>query len=210
MLTLLAGAFAVHAQGTVSLANYGVLSPYIYAYYRTGNTTVSLGGTSVGPTPTIANYSLQVHNGNDWTVELYGAVGANVPSWSLLPLGATATLANGINDTVPGTWASTAYAEVPGTVAGSIATVQLFLWYNEGGAITSYAQALADGVPILNSSAANVILGGPSSSGPPSTPASLPSAALGDLVDSVPEPDTFALSAIAGGVTLLRYFLRRR
>jgi hypothetical protein len=38
VLALLAGAFAVQSQGTVSFANYAVLSPYIY---------VSLGTTSV-------------------------------------------------------------------------------------------------------------------------------------------------------------------
>ncbi len=210
VLSLLGGAFAVHAQGTVSLANYGALSPYIYAsYYAIGGVTEYLGGSSVGPAATLGDYAAEVQNGNDWTVELYGTV-AN--ALNLEPLGVTATLANGISDPVAGTWATTAYAQVPGTIgAGSIATVQLYLWYNDGGVITSYPQALADGVPTAVSAIANVVLGGPSESGPPVTATSLPSLALGNLtIEPIPEPPTFALSAIVGGLTLLRYSLRRR
>ena len=172
VLALLAGAYAVHAQGTVSFANYLTANTYIYVSFRlfTGASQL-LGGSTAGPAPTASNYASLVGNGNDWSIELYGAAGANDPRESLSPLGSIATFANGVNDAIPGTWRSLAVLDIPGTtLAGQIATVQLYAWYNEGGAITSYAQAVADGVPVGFSSAANVAVGGPNSSGPPSAP----------------------------------------
>ncbi len=130
-LTLLAGASAVYAQGTVSMANYGVLSPYLYVTYKAG---VYLGGSSTGPAPTMNNFAAEVGNGNDWSVQLYAAPGLNDPQATLLPVAGT-IVTLGTTPTTAGVWASTAIATLPGTTGGSTgtATLQLYAWYNDGG-----------------------------------------------------------------------------
>jgi len=210
-LALLAGAFAVHAQGTLSFANYGSgESSYVYVYYKpsvTSPTSTALGGSAAGVTPTLSNYGSLVGNGTDWTIALYGAPGGgdSANALSLLP-GATTTFANGTGDPTAGTWFSQAIIGVPGTAGnGSVATIQLYAWYNEGGLITSYAQALADNVPTGFSGTANITLGGP-----PATPANLPLGALGDfnVIAPTPEPSTIALGVIGASTFLMR--LRRK
>lgn len=208
-LALLAGAYAVHAQGTVSFANYGT-STYLYVSYKplTGP-AVALGGSTTG-TPTLGNYASVTGDGNTWSVELYGAAGGNLLSSALAPLGTISTFANGVNDATAGTWYSSAVINVPGTtLAGTVATVQLYAWYNDGGAITSYAMAAAEGLPVGSSVPANVTLGGPNASGPPSTAGALPIPALGNFdVSPTPEPSTIALGVIGASAFLMR--LRRK
>ncbi len=209
VLTLLAGACAVHAQGTVSLANYLALSSYINVSYKA--TAAGLGGSSTGPTPTLQNFASEVGNGNNWTVALYGAAGAGDASSTLLPLGISSTFANGVSDGVAGTWYTGVSAAVPGTVEGGQATVQLYAWYNGGGVLTTYAAALAAGVPTGESATATIAsLGGtPVGGGTPVVPASLP-ATLGNftVTTSVPEPSTIALGVMGASAFLMR--LRRK
>jgi hypothetical protein len=215
MLALLAGAYVVHAQGYVSFANYAVANTYLYVGFKVSTTTHLLGGSNVGPAPTMGNYAAEIQNGNDWSVELYGAAGAGLPSSELVPLGSSATFANGVNDKVAGTWASSAAIYIPGTsTASPVATVQLYAWYNDGGAITSIAQAFADGVPVGESSLANVTV-----TFLPYQPAELPFAALAyddgfdgfDFFTSptlTPEPSTIWLGVL--GATALVMRLRRK
>ncbi len=204
-LTLLAGASAVYAQGTISMANYGVLNTYLYVSYKAaGVAAVELGGSAVGPAATTSNYNLETANGNDWSVQLYAAPGLNATT--LLPVaGSTVTLATA--PTQIGTWASTVIASIPGTTGGSTgtATLELYAWYNAGGAITSYATALADGVPTGTSAIATITgLGG---GNPPATAPSLPEG-LGNIVVAVPEPSTIALGVMGASAFLMR--LRRK
>jgi len=222
MLTLLAGAVAVHAQGTVSMANYLALTPYIYVSYKApGGQLTALGGTGTGPTPTMGNYATSgiLANGNDWTVQLYAAPGANDPASALMPIfqalsGPSSTLpASSTFETsgTPGAWNSGAVGVIPGVAGnGSSATMQLAAWYNDGGLITTLAAAEADGVPWGLSSVANVITGGPAVAGlstTPGTAAALP--AVGNFtVQATPEPSTIALGVIGASTFLMR--LRRK
>jgi hypothetical protein len=216
MLALLAGAYAVHAQGTISFANYGTGTlTYLYIGYKpnaTSPSSVDLGGSSTGPVAGPGNATAVTGNGLDWTVALYGAAGSGDASSTLSQLpGASTSLANGATDGTAGTWFSDAVITVPGTTGnGSPATVQLFAWYNEGGLITTYAQALADGLPIGASNPANVTLGGPQVGLPPTFPTVLPLAALGNfnVIGQVPEPSTIALGVIGASTFLMR--LRRK
>jgi hypothetical protein len=79
VVSLLAGAFVAHSQGTVSFANYLALSTYIY---------VSLGSTKLGgsSTTTTGNPTTDAGNGSDWTVALYGAMGSGVAASGLSQL----------------------------------------------------------------------------------------------------------------------------
>jgi len=197
-LTLLAGASAVYAQGTISMANYGVLSPYLYVSYKTAGDYIG-GGT--GPAPTPGNYASEVGNGADWTVQLYAAPGLNATSLSAVP-GATVTLESGAF--TAGTWASTLIATLPGTTGGSTgtATLELYAWYNAGGTITSYAAAQADNVPTGTSAIADITgLGGGS---PPATAPELPESLGNIIVSPTPEPGTIALGVMGASAFLMR------
>jgi hypothetical protein len=206
-MSLLAGAFVAHGQGAVSLGNYGDLTPYIYVAFKAtpSSTAIDLGGNGTGaPAPTLSNYALETGNGADWTVALYGTLGSSQPtgSLSLIP-GMSTTFETGTGtDSTAGTWFSEINGSFSSAPNGTIATVQLFAWYNDGGTITSYATAMADGVPAGYSAPGNVSLGAP-----PGPPASIP--ALGNFnVTTTPEPSTIALGVIGASTFLLR--LRRK
>jgi hypothetical protein len=208
-LALLAGATVTYGQGAVSLGNFSALNTYIYVSYKA--TSVALGGTGSGdPAASMSNYAQQVNNGADWTVALYGASGAGLPSSSLSALpGETATFADGLSgsghNNVAGTWLSTAVYTLTPSTSPTTMTVQLYAWYNDGGTITSYSQALADNVPVGSSAPANVVL-----NFPPNSPASLPAAGLGNftVTTTVPEPSTIALGVMGASAFLMR--LRRK
>ncbi len=229
MLALLAGAYVVQAQGTVSLGNYLQLNNYIYVSYKPAagaamliaGSPVLLGGSNTGPPPTLQNYAAETGNGNDWTVQLYGAPGYNDPQSSMVPLNntlsgpgasipASSTFANstggGNGDYLPGTWRTQMYGTISGTTgAGSQASVQLAAWYNDGGFITSYAQALALGVPAGRSAIVNTTTGGPDQilHGAVDPPTQLP-CIPNFTVDEVPEPGAIALGLIGASAFLMR------
>jgi len=208
---LLAGAYVAHSQGSVKFGNYGA-STYIYVSYKpaTGSAT-PIGGANTGPAPTAANYGTAgvIADGNDWSVALYGAVGANLSAVSLGPLSTSsaapvvATFANGVSDRVAGTWTSSLNAAFSGAPNGTVATIEIVAWYSGTG--DTFAQAQTAGLPWGESATANVTLGAP-----PGTPAILPATALGNfnVSSSVPEPSTIALGVIGASAFLMR--LRRK
>ena len=206
-LALLAGASVVYGQGSLSFGNYGAAATYLYVGLKSGASSIPLGGSgSTSPTPTLSNYALETGNGSAWTVALYGAIGAGVPSANLSPLaGETSTFELGVAgvDNLPGTWASTAIYTFTPTTSPTTVTLQLYAWYNDGGALTSYASAFAAGVPTGFSAEANLSL-----AFPPATPAGLPGALGNFTVGNVPEPSTVALGVIGASTFLMR--LRRK
>jgi len=209
-VALLAGAFVAHSQGTVSFGNYAFLSTYVYVSLKSGSTTTPLNGSS---TVTTGVPATDVVNGNDWTVALYGAPGSGDAASTLVQLdtaGGTPVTANfaGIPAPSAGEWASSEIASVPSTGNGSPATVQLYAWYNDNGKYTTYALALAAGVPTGFSTTGNVTLGAP-----PGTPASLPTGTGANQIGSfllsggtitTPEPSTIALGIMGASAFLLR------
>jgi hypothetical protein len=197
----MAGAYVAHGQGSVSFGNYAVLGTYLYVTLN----GAKLGGAGTGdPSPTLSNWALQENKGADWTVSLYGSLGAGQPASQMSPLGVTATVENGVGAGAgsPGTWYSSGVAEFSSAPNGTVATLQVYAWYNDGGMITSYASAVTDGVPTGVSSLANVTL-----AGPPASPANLPEG-LGNVVIAVPEPSTIALGIVGASTFLMR--LRRK
>jgi hypothetical protein len=219
VLALLAGASIAHAQGIVAFNNYGspAANYTIVSYTSSGNVNTPLGGSDQGsPAPTMNNYASEVGYGDDWTVELYGGLGWNLASGSLTP--ATdgpagtgnpiqATFANS-GEGYAGQWNSTAYAAINGsTLDNQNVTLKVYAWYNDGGTITSYAQALADGVPTGFSATINATTGGPQTVGSP-IPAPLAGSFGTFDVAAVPEPSTIALGVLGASAFLMR--LRRK
>jgi len=206
-LALLAGAYAVHSQGLVSMANYGVLAPYIFVSFN--GTALGGANTGGGVGPTGYQTAASMANGTLWTVQLWGAPGANDPASSLTPAGgsSTFTLADGVSDGVAGTWYTSGTATIgSGNLGNTTATIELVAWYS-GSGIGSYAAAVGV-VPTGTSALANYTLGGQPASGPPVIPGDLPSAALGNIALSIPEPSTIALGVIGASAFLMR--LRRK
>ncbi len=192
VVSLLAGAFAVHCQGTVGFANYGFLYPYIY---------VSLGSTMLGGSNTVTTGfpEMDVGNGNDWTVALYGNSGWNDLANNLVQLETEggqpvmATLETGnLDDATPGTWVygTQTRAVVPGSgpTNGYLATVQVRGWYNRGGQYTTYEAALSADLPVGISALANI--GTYPNPTPPETAPGLPSGTgpgeLGNIILAYP------------------------
>jgi hypothetical protein len=186
VVALLAGAFAVQCQGSIGFENYGFLSPYIY---------VSLGSTLLGGSSTLTTGvpEMDVGNGNDWSVALYGNSGWNDSANNLVQLetggGQPVTLnleVGNLDDATPGTWVDTVgiIALVPGTssAGGSQATVQVRAWYNRGGQYTTYEAALSAGVPVGVSALGNCATG--ENIGPRRRPPDLPE--LGNIILSYP------------------------
>ena len=92
---------------------------------------------------------LDTGNGSDWTVALFGYVGAGDSSGSVMAHGplAPSTLENGGGPAgrvmpPPGTWISTAVAVIPGAAETAGVSVSLQVGcvkvHNDGGTITSY------------------------------------------------------------------------
>jgi hypothetical protein len=191
VVALLAGAFAVHCQGIVSFLNYSALSAYIY---------VSMGSTLLGGSSTVTTGvpEMDVGNGNDWTVALYGNTGWYDAASNLVQLETGSgqpvmtNLETGNLDDVPGTWYSTTIAVLPGNgpANGYLATVQVRAWYNRGGQYTTYEAALSANVPVGVSALANMDDEGEGLIGTPFIPPSLPSGTgpgeLGNIILSYP------------------------
>jgi hypothetical protein len=141
---------------------------------------------------------MDVGNGNDWTVALYGNTGWYDAASNLVQLETGSgqpvmtNLETGNFDDVPGTWYSTTIAVLPGNgpANGYLATVQIRGWYNRGGQYTTYEAALSGNVPVGVSAVANMYDEGEGPSGPPQDAPGLPSGTgpgeLGNIILSYP------------------------
>jgi hypothetical protein len=166
---------------------------------QTSYTEQPLGGSSIGSGPTAYG------NGNNYTIQLFAAPGANAAT--LYPItGATSTFytfgaenegqftaneditlnaqPNGLN----------------GIANGATGTFQLRAWYS-GGGVTSYAEAIASGVPDGEDNAVNITL-----NSPPNNASSLNPLTSFNLVgpDAIPEPSTIILGVVGSSALLFR------
>jgi hypothetical protein len=235
LIALLAGAVGVQAQGTVNFQTYlttwniAVWSPQVATptVEVQGNTStdlpagttsytgVPIGGSASGSGPT--GYG----NGANYEVGLYAVAGTTAPSLAgttdLLATGHFATsggtgaanVVNGANGGLAGSWVGNASVAIPsaGTGLTGVATVELAAWYSGGGA-TSYAAAVAAGVPTGVSAVATLDgLGGANVGSPASFPATL-GAVTSFSLTTTPEPSTIALGVMGASAFLMR--LRRK
>jgi hypothetical protein len=139
-------------------------------------------------------------SGTGYTAQLYGGP-ANAAEGALVALTPTTTFRTGAGAgyVTPGQTVA-----VPGVPGGQTATIQIRVWNNNGGAITSYEQASETGKSDLFQITG---LGDPTSS-PPGVPADPVGFGTGKVYATtlIPEPTTIALGVI-GAAAL---FLRRR
>jgi hypothetical protein len=222
MITLLAGAVAVHSQNAVPLSDYqgiqvlnvqasapafGTAYTVTYGGYTSGTEYYGNGSNpnlgQTGPTEWAAGSAL----GLGYAVHLLAAPGAGVALDSLMPVslgiiswdtpaGGNPNLgANGFWD-VP----DNISASVPG--ANSAITVAFAAWNDDGNTVLSLAAAQADGLAwgISQSATISVTPGQPVLAS--SLFASIDSFSLG--ANTVPEPDTIALGVLGASAFLFR------
>ncbi len=195
---------SVLAQGTIVFNNRvvgSVVAP-IYNLDPSNPGVQTTGNTATGFPAGTTTYGGPLLSGSGFTVQLWCAPGANQTEGSLVP-------AQGFSESTfrtgaaAGLWTSSVNpAIIPGAAEATVATLELRVWDNLGGTVTSWAQALSSAgargeSPLFNSQP----LGGVS------PPPNLVGLVSFDLT-AVPEPSTFALAGL-GAVALL-IFRRRK
>jgi hypothetical protein len=186
----------------------------VYTGQPLGGGTAGSGSTAYG-------------NGNAWTIALYASTSASIPvvlttadkvaSSTFFTMGGTGA-ANRLEDEAneggpgyAGAWSlgfgGGAATTLPGTESGSAGStqVQLAAWYSGGGA-TSYAAAVASGLP-AGASEVGILqgLGGANASGPPSVAPDLAGLGITSFAISyIPEPSTMVLGVIGALAFLTR------
>lgn len=152
---ILAGmAASATAQGTLLFANYvnGVLLAPIYGVDTVNPFVERHGQSPLGLPGGNTVYSGPLLNGSGYSVALYaGPVGS---SSSSLRLAATTTFRSSSSGDLPaGLWFSS-IVEVPGVGVGERVTVDIRIWDNNGGTITSWEQAVQNGTVARGSTGA--------------------------------------------------------
>jgi len=138
-LACLAIAQVCLGQGTITLNNRvpGVVIAPVYSCDP--DCTQRTGNTPTGYPPGTQVYSGAPLAGAGYTAQLWYAPGAGQPEDALIPAAQTTFL----TDSLAGFLVPVTIA-LPGVVPGMEATLQLRVWDNRGGSVTSWAQAVSD------------------------------------------------------------------
>lgn len=149
---------AAYAQGTVNFYNRvqpSVVAP-VYSQNPANPGVQQLGNSPEGTPAGTTIYGGVALSGVGYTAQLWGAPGANQPESALVP---AAGYCKAVFRTgqAAGYWVpSIDPAIIPGAPEGSVATLQVRVWNNSGGTITTWTEAIAAGVesgssPLFNS-----------------------------------------------------------
>lgn len=207
LVTLIGTVLAVSAmaQGTLNVGNSssGFRSP-IYGP-QAGDASQSLTGAGALSTPAGATaYTGALLSGTGYTFAVYYGA-ASVVDPSLLTLLASATFRTSTaSGALPaGLITTITDVVVPGVAAGAQAKLQVRVWDNAGGTISSYDNAITRGQSALFLSSP---LGGTTTAGPVITPSMTGFESFN--IYTVPEPSTFVLAGL--GAASLLIFRRRK
>ena len=139
--------------------------------------------------------------GTGYTMGLFaGPAGTTDPNSLVLVTTTTFRTANG--DVLPAGLVMTRDVAIPGLAQGQIATLQIRVWDNEGGAVTSWGQVLVSpttargATPLFDSPP----LGG---TGVPTADPPLMTGWTSFNISAVPEPSVFALGLLGAGAMVL-------
>jgi len=218
---VLGGALGAHAQGVVWNNRYPagntvwhVYSPQANNVAQQGNIstayatatpngdlpagTTSYNGTLLGGTATGTGATAYA-NGNNYSIELYGAPGSGDAASSLTPVSGSLETFNSSNTKLAGFFNAPATDPVvSGSAYGGTVSLQARAWYSGAGQYSTYEAALAAGVPTGVGNEVTATLGAnPTSFDPVPTFTSF-------SLTSVPEPSTIALGIMGACGFLFR------
>jgi len=211
----------VYSQGQVSMNDYnGAFAIQVFTQQSAAASTVAvsyggfsgfeqMGATANSGAPAVPQGTTTYANaplGTGYSLQLLAAPGLSDPIGNLTPVGALETVWYGGSylTGLGGFWNDSGTpVAIPGTT--TTATVALGAWNNEGGTVTSLAQAQAGGDPWGVSTTGNINALGFGTIQPPNLPTSIQSFSL---ATTVPEPSTIALGVIGASAFLMR--LRRK
>jgi hypothetical protein len=202
-LALLASAVVGFAQGTLQIGNSftGVFRAPIYGVDPADGTRAQSGQSALGNPAGTTVYGGPLLQGTGFTFALFaGAAGS---AEGALQLVTTATFSTSASGALPAGLIVTQTLPINGVAPGAIAALQVRVWDNKGGTVSTWAAALADQTVAKGTSAlfASQALGGAGS--PPSTPPQM-TGWTSFNVSAVPEPSVIALGALGLGALLLR------
>ncbi len=194
------GITTTFAQGTVVFDNRvpGTAISHVYLPLASNPTLTQIGnGVSDYPSGTTDWTGWTLVSGGGFSAQLFGAAGADVAADSLAPAFPVTTFRTGAY----AGFVQPVTATFTGVPVNSLTTIQMRVWDNQGGMVTSWAAALAQpqGTELLGTSALiNLYVGG---GGPGPTP-TLVGLQSFNLVYNVPEPSLLALFGV--GALVLR------
>jgi len=198
-------AASVLAQGTVTFNNRvtGTIVTKVYGANPADSTVIASGNgatdTPVGATDWSAYSPI---SGAGFTAEIWAASGADQPVGSLAAATPTTSFRTGA---AAGFFAATTATLTGVALDAAAATLQVRVWDNRGGTITTWAQATAD-PSIL--SGASPLFNVNAIGGNLNTPPNLVGLVSFNVHNIVPEPTTFALAGL--GAAALLIFRRRK
>jgi len=206
IISALAVTASVLAQGTINYSTrvVGAVVAPVYGPELDNPSVSKTGNTPAGTPAGTQTYSGELLKGDAWSAELFAGVGANVDEGDLVAVPDSLT-AFRTSAALAGSIAPRTPLAIPGVVEGGVATLQLRVWDNAGGTITTWAEAEAAWL-------AGTIAAGKSvafNSAPLAGGITLPPDMVGLQsfnIYYIPEPSTFALL----GLGALGMFLFRR
>jgi hypothetical protein len=198
LLAVLGVAAKVSAQGTLYFGNYvnGILLAPIFGPDPNYPSAEKHGQSPLGIPEGGVVYEGPLLNGSGYSVALFaGSYGAKADSLKLVT---TSTFLSSDHGSLPaGLWMPSVVA-IPDVLGGSRVTVDIRVWDNKGGTVTTWEQALQDSTVARGSSGAFSPLG--LLGGSPNFPVDSPLFLVGMQsfnIAVIPEPTVFAFLGLA-------------
>lgn len=205
-IAVLATAASVLAQGTLTFNNRvtGTVVSHVYGP-EAGNPSLALTGNTSGETPAGTQvYTGAPLAGTGWSAELWAAAGASQPESALAAVaGSLTTFRTG---SAAGFITSPGDVVVPGAAANTVATLQVRVWDNSGGTLTTWAAAeLAWKSGAIAAGTSQLFNSSPLAGAPPAPATSFMDGLRSFNVYYIPEPSTFALLGLGAlGMMIFR------
>ena len=206
---VLASAACVFAQGTLNynIRIVGTVQGAVYAP-EPGNVGLSKSGNTTAHVPAgTQTYGGALLTGSGFSAQLFFANGTGQPEGALQALAGSVTTFR-TSAALAGTIAPS-FQSLPGVPVGGSATLQLRVWNNLGGTLTSWAQAeplWGFGTIVAGKSLVFDITGLTDNTSP--APAEMTGFRSFNVYSTVPEPSTFVLAGL--GAAGLLIFRRRK
>ena len=201
LAALVVCAGSLYAQGQLQFNNrvVGEIVAQVYGPETGNSQTRKSGNTSAGTPVGTQTYTGALLAGSGFTAELWASTNG-APASSLQAVSAVNGGRSDFRTGAAAGWWNATVATIPGVIEGGTATVQVRVWDNRGGTITTWAAAQANLTIPQGSSDIFTVSG---LGGILTTPPSIQNFRSFNIT-AVPEPSTIALGVLGVGALLLR------